>query len=181
LALITFSCQQSAKTQESTQRQVYDYSVSVEETAMGQPLTILAVQSGVTVPRVYRGHAHAYLIVYGTIYPIEQADPDVLPRIRLVPQDTLAIALTRHQTDTIYTLARRVFMPPPAPPARDSLKPPIFYQTHDTDPYVLIRFLPRAYNGPTYVCSGYKEGNLAGYTLRAYLLKLKQQHLQHAQ
>lgn len=180
LALLAFSCQQNATSVEPSQRLVSDYSVSVEETAMGTPLTILAVQTGVAVENEYPDTAHAYLFIYETIYRIEETRPNVFPRVRYVPQDTMAIVLTTHQTDTIYTLARRAIMPPVQPPLRDSLQRPRFYQMHDTDPYLLVRLRPYAYGGAYYESSGYREDNLAAYTLRDYLVKIKREHVQRS-
>ncbi|UOQ52918.1 hypothetical protein [Hymenobacter cellulosivorans] len=180
LLLLAFGCQPG--TTESKRPQVYDYSVSVEETAMSQPQTILTVETGESVSnKYYWGQAHAYLFIYSQIYPVEAKSANEYPRVRMVPQDTLAVVLNRHQTDTIYYLARRVFAPPQQPALRDSLPPPRFYQMHDTDPYLVVRLRPTWYSGPTYECTGYQEESPASYALRDYLLTLRPKPLKRPQ
>ena len=178
ILLLVSSCQPNTMDPQAEEnQQVYDYQVDVEETAMSVPLTILSVKTGVSVSHVYRYDGPAYLFIYSRIYPVKVNAENRFPRMRQIPQDTLAIALTRPQTDTIYALTRRIFELPQQGALRGSAHPPVYIQLHDTDSYLRVRFQPNAYDGPAYECTGYEENNGASYALHDYLLRLQRRYL----
>lgn len=99
--LLASGCQPD--TTEPKRPQVYDYSVSVEETALSQPQTILTVETGQAVSnKYYWGRAHAYLFIYSRIYPVAATSANEYPRVRMVPQNTLAIVLNRHAQAALF-------------------------------------------------------------------------------
>ncbi|SDX36236.1 hypothetical protein SAMN04488069_101139 [Hymenobacter psychrophilus] len=177
LLLLFVGCQTDDTLPQKEQRLVYDYRIDVEETAMSMPQRILSVQTGRSISAFYSYRASAYLFIYSKIYPVGPQQADSFRSIRRVPQDTLTIVLTRPQTDTIYSLAQRIFALPQQAVLRDSLHPPVFSQLHDTDPYLSIKLRLNPYRGPAYECTGYREENGASYNLHDYLLTLQRRHL----
>jgi len=182
LLLAVSSCEKVPRSAQSSTKLVYDYALEVEDTQRsGDPHTSFTVLTGEAKSRRYhdRKYAflteHAYLFVYSTIYRVESEKEVLLPRYRFVPQDTLLIALSRSQIDTIYQLVRRVFQLQVQPEQRDILHPPTYLSgsVHDVDRYLTVRFIPHPYGSLTFECIGYQEYNDASYRLRAYLQTIR--------
>ena len=157
--------------------QVYDYYLSVDDTnPMQGIIASLTVKAGHTNDWPYRRSRRyptpAHLFAYSHFQWVRQPNgvrPDSLGE----PRDTLAIPLTRAQTDSIYGLTRQVFHLLPCPPARDSTQFPRGPAAHDLDNYVGVTFRCDGFHGPTFTCQGYPERNAPSYALRVYLLQLK--------
>ena len=157
----------------NAQQMVYHYSLTVANT---NPM--VGVQSSLEVEVKYTEQTqqeYAFLYAYSHFEKIIEKNKNVFPHERLVPLNTVKIILTRQQTDTIYQLARRVFMiskqphplhphQPPPPPA------------HDLDNYLVVQFAPYYYEGPNMQCSGYLEENEAAYSLNNYLKRIEKYH-----
>lgn len=176
LAGIT-GCEPAPTTAPPVPAQVYDYYLSVDDTdPMRGIIASLTVKAGHANDWPYRRSRRyptpAHLFAYSHFQWVRQPNgtrPDSLWE----PRDTLAIPLTRAQTDTIYGLARQVFHLLPYPPARDSTEFPREPAAHDLDNYVTVMFRYDGFYGPTFTCAGYPELNAPSYALRGYLLQLK--------
>lgn len=171
------SCEPSPTAAPPGPYQVYDYYLSVDDAnPMQGTIARLAVKAGESNDwphrRSQRYPTPAHLFAYSHFQWFRQPTgwrPDSLWE----PRDTLAIPLTRAQTDSIYGLSRQVFHLLPYPPARDSTLFPRAPAAHDLDNYVAVTFRYGGYSGPAFTCEGYPELNAPSYALRRYLLQLK--------
>ena len=118
-----------------------------------------------------------YLVVYSNFqYGSELATP-TSTRPRGIPDDTLIIALTRTQLDTMYHRSRRTFTLPATPKMIRMDQPPRRPPAHDLDSYLVVNFEPDGWYGPRLHCSGYEEENEAAYLLHHALKEIEQQAL----